>query len=85
MSRSMTVVKAPTQAERLAALEKRADAHDKIRDQVQEMHDFFTAAKRALQLANKLWVKLAGVGLGLLGGAAAALTVLEKVRALTGH
>ncbi|MGY3393421.1 hypothetical protein ACVWW6_006012 [Bradyrhizobium sp. USDA 3311] len=94
----MTVHRIPraTMAERLTALELRADGHDKRADaheklvqpmatQLKELYDAWTTAVKIFRAANQLWVKLGALGAGLLGAAAAVLTIVEKVRILFGH
>jgi hypothetical protein len=68
--------------DRIAALEKRADAHDAMASQVAEMHQAYT------RFTNINWF-LVKVGLGitgLVGFSAAVLAVITGVqRLMTGH
>ena len=74
-----------TPAERLALLERRADAHDQVlkpmAEQVGEMYGLLTKWRNI----NWFVVKLtAGAG-GLLGFAAIVLTIADKAARLSGH
>lgn len=74
MSRTVTLVRPPTHAERLAALEKRAEAHDKMAEQFDEIYE----AWGKLKTINWFVVKvLAWIG-GVLGAIAVVLTIADK-------
>lgn len=80
MSRIAAVPRLTT-TERLAALEQRADNHDKIVDQVGEMYDFFTKAKTINWFVVKLFAWIGG-GLGFV---AVGLTIATNAAKLLGH
>jgi hypothetical protein len=75
--------------QRAAAHEQRADAHEKLVkpmvDQVTELYNAWTTGRKMLVRFNRIWVKLGAIAAGLLGAAAAILTIIEKVRVLLGH
>lgn len=96
MSSRIAAVPRPTTTDRLAALEQRAENHDKRADaheklvgsmaeQLEEIYGAWTTGRRILGTVNRLWVKLVAGAAGLLGAAAAVLTIVEKVRVLFGH
>lgn len=95
MSR-IAAVPRPSTTERLAVLEQRADNHDKraeaheklvgpMAEQLAEIYGAWTTGRKILSAVNRLWVKLAAGAAGLLGAAAAVLTIVEKIRVLFGH
>ena len=74
MSRAVTLVRPPSQSERIAALEKRAEAHDKMAEQFAEIYE----AWGKLKTINWFVVKvLAWIG-GSLGAIAVVLTIVDK-------
>lgn len=81
MSRSMTLVKPPTQAERLAALEKRADAFERMAAPLAEICE----AWQRFQTINWFVVKIGAWVGGSFGAVAVILTIVEKSKALLGH
>jgi len=81
-----------TTADRLAALEKRADGHDSraeahekkiapMVDQVGEMYELL----RKWRNINWFIVKLSAGATAGLGGLAVLLTIIDKAQQLTGH
>lgn len=75
-----------TTAERLAALERRADGHDTVlkpmAEQLAELFEFFTK----LKTINWFIVKTAAISGGVIGFIAVVLTiVVSAVRLVTGH
>jgi len=81
MSRAVTLVRPPSQSERIAALEKRAEAHDKMAEQFAEIYE----AWGKLKTINWFVVKvLAWIGGGL-GFVAVVLTIASNAAKLAGH
>lgn len=74
-----------TTADRLTALEGRADAHDIVAKQVGEMYEVFDKGKTILGAMNWFWVKIVGGVFAALGGLAVLLTIVEKAGQLLGH
>ncbi|MBR0855502.1 hypothetical protein [Bradyrhizobium liaoningense] len=75
----------PTQSERIAALEQRADAHDKVvsevGEKVGEMYDFFTKARTINWFVVKVFAWIGG-GLGFV---AVLLTIAANMTKLLGR
>lgn len=71
--------------ERIAALEKRADAHDQVippmATQVAEMYELLTKWRNI----NWFLVKVFAVIGGALGGIAVLLTIVDRVLQIAGH
>jgi hypothetical protein len=53
--------------------------------QLAEIYGAWTTGLTILRAVNRLSFKLTAAGAGLIGAAAAVLTVIEKLRALFGH
>lgn len=83
MSRLAQVPRLST-ADRLAALEQRADGHDGMAAQVKEMHDFFSKAKLIIGAVNWFTVKLIAIVGGGLGLIAVVLTIVGNATKLIG-
>lgn len=74
-----------TQGDRLDALERRADGHDKMAQQVQELYDLYTTAKTIFGAVSWFWVKIVGFGGAFLGLVAVATTIWVNLGKLLGH
>jgi hypothetical protein len=71
----------PTIHHRVGELEKRADKHDTMADQVHEMYEVFKTVKTI----NWFVVKVAAVAGGGLGFVAVVLTIIGNAAKLAGH
>ncbi|MCK1501514.1 hypothetical protein [Bradyrhizobium sp. 188] len=74
-----------TTTDRIAALEQRADAHDKMAQQVQELYDLYTTARTILGAMNWFWLKFAAFVGGGLGLVAVGSTIWINFGRLIGH
>lgn len=81
----VTHISRPNTADRLTALESRADAHDVVAKQVGEMYEVFDKGKTILGAMNWFWVKIVGGAFAALGALAVILTIIEKAGQLLGH
>lgn len=70
---------------RITVLEERADSHDKMKVQLDEIYTAFKNAKMIYRFFNRFWSKALGALLAFVGFLAAGLTVWEKAAALLHH
>jgi hypothetical protein len=82
---TVTRLRKGSAAERIAALEDRADGHDVMAGQVKEMYEVFDLTRKVFRGLNRASVKISALSLGLLGALATLLTIVEKGRQLLGH
>jgi hypothetical protein len=61
------------------------EAHALMADQVKEMYEVFDLTRKVFRWLNRAWVKISAAAIGVIGGLAALLTVIEKARQLLGH
>lgn len=79
----------PSLHERISTIEqeraKDREAHAVMADQVKEMYEVFDLSRKIGRALNRASVKIGAACFGLLGAAAAVLTIIEKAGQLFHH